>query len=120
MEYKRTEDFPASTKLSPYITSKNTAAVCNKPTIIKCFQYFFAGIPNPIMPATISKVTAPTINRRAVNIAGPIYARPAFIGTQPYPHNEVINKIKSHIDHFDFIKNFILEQPTSQTCNIYI
>src|SRR5699024_1183817 len=81
MEYKRTDDFPASTNFNPYITSKNTAAVCNKPTTNKCLQYCFFGIPSFINVLTISNVRAPTLDLNAVKVNGPINSRDAFICT---------------------------------------
>src|SRR5699024_12148813 len=72
MEYNNTDDFPASTKRRPYMTSKKTAAVCNKPTIIKCFQYPFGGKPNFKTHTMKSNVTDPVANLNAVNVKGPI------------------------------------------------
>src|SRR5690625_604847 len=72
MEYKRTDDFPASTNFNPYITSKNTAAVCNKPTTNKGIQYCLFGKPNFINVLTMSNVRAPTLNLNAVKVNGPI------------------------------------------------
>src|SRR5699024_1716748 len=99
IEYRSTEDFPASTKRRLNMTSKNTAAVCSKPTMIKCFQYLFGGNPNFKNNTMMSNVSAPTLNLKAVNVNGPIYVSDAFICTHAYPQRTVIKIMSSHNAH---------------------
>lgn len=108
IEYRSTDDFPASTKRSPYMTRRKTIDVCRIPTIIRCFQYCLAGKPILRNQTNNNNVAAPVPKRKAENVNGPMYTSPSFIRTQAYPQRMVMSKMSIQRKALFFCKRYVV------------